>query len=362
MKSWENCKNILLIRMDNMGDVLMSNAAFQEIRDHFSASKITLLTSSMAAPIVPFLGTIDEYIVFDSPWMKVSEADQPHSLLHLIEEVRSRQFDACILFNVYSQNIMAPALLAYLAEIPLRAGYARENPYLLLTHWYPDPEPLFEIKHQIQRDLKLLEVTGISPTLERLPTLASVTSISGLNPAAQLSDWISSDYTIVHLEVSEDKRKYPASKAQVLIANLLASDHIIVFTGKEISPYLDACIAGINDHRLIDLRGLTNIEQLLYLIAHAQGVIAVNTSIMHIACAYHRPLLALYANTNPQHSPWGRCQYQFVFDIPEDQKSQNQIIAFVDRTYDPQPSKTTTPDELSVIYEDLLGPQAEGLL
>lgn len=337
-----------------MGDVVMSNAAFQEIRDHYSTSKITLLTSSMAAPIVPFLGTIDDCIVFDSPWMKVDEMDQPHSLQHLIEEIRSRHFDACILFSVYSQNIMAPALLAYLAEIPLRAGYSRENPYRLLTHWYPDPEPLFEIRHQIQRDLKLLEAIGISPNLERLPTLRSITSISGFKPAEQLPDWISANYTIVHLEVSEDKRKYPSTQAQTLIARLLAKGHTIVFTGKAHSSYLNACIADIHNRQLIDLRGLTTIEQLLYLTAHAQGVITVNTGIMHIACAYHRPLMTLYANTNPQHRPWGICQYQYVFDIPQDLRSKNQIIAFVDKVYGSQYSKPTSPHELSAIYENLV--------
>lgn len=328
MEAWNACKNLLIVRLDNMGDVIMNNAALSELRDYFPESSLTLLTSSIAAPITPFLGSVDHVMLFDTPWMKLEDSDQPASLQQLIAAIKSQQFDACIIFSVYSQSSMPAALIAYLAEIPLRAGYSRENPYHLLTHWYPDPEPLFEIRHQIQRDLKLLEIIGIQPDMTRLPSLKKVGHTVPIVRNDLWADFVTAPYHLVHLEVSETKRQYPALQARELIQGLLAEGKKIIYTGQQRDPYLDNCIAGINDPHLLDLRGCTDIAQLLYLIEHATGVVCVNTSVMHIACAYERPLLALYADTNPQHSPWNRQHVQVLFDVPEQLRSKNQIIAF----------------------------------
>lgn len=347
MESWRACKNILVIRLDNMGDVVMNNAAFQELRNHFPTSRITLLTSSMAAPIVPYLGTVDETLVFDSPWMKIGESDQSASLQHLIADVKQRQFDACIIFNVYSQNIMPAAMLAYLADIPVRAGYSRENPYRLLTHWYPDPEPLSTIRHQIERDLQLLEVIGIRPQWNRLPRLRSA------SPASPLS-FGPSPYTIVHLEVSEVKRQYPSTQARALIVELLDKGLTVLFTGQQHSPYLEDCISDLDSTRFVDLRGLTGIEQLLHLIEHAQGVICVNTGIMHVACAYQRPILALYANTNLQHTPWSTRRHLVTFEVPDNLSSKNQIITYAAQRYPCPEAPPSSASELVAIYRDLI--------
>ncbi|WP_341832197.1 hypothetical protein AACH28_02955 [Sphingobacterium thalpophilum] len=109
---------MLIIRLDNMGDLIMSNAALQEIKSANGNCKITLLASEMAVPIIPYLGTVDDYIQYDAPWMKLSSHDTVASTEALIKTIKNRQFDSCIIFNVYSQNPMASIMLAYLAEIP----------------------------------------------------------------------------------------------------------------------------------------------------------------------------------------------------------------------------------------------------
>ena len=58
--SWVGCKNILCIRADNMGDLVMSSPAIRALKESFGA-RITVLTSSMAAPVVPHLS-------FCAPW------------------------------------------------------------------------------------------------------------------------------------------------------------------------------------------------------------------------------------------------------------------------------------------------------
>ncbi|NGM61699.1 glycosyltransferase family 9 protein [Sphingobacterium sp. SGG-5] len=285
----------------------------------------------MATPIVPYLGTVDSHIIFDTPWMKLEHTDQPAKILHLVEKLRTYQFDGCIIFSVYSQNILATALLTYLAEIPLRTAYSRENPYQLLTHWFPDPEPLSQINHQIKRDLMLLQMLDIDPDLRRLPQLRLYRDIYP-DATPSLEDWaLPASYIIVNMEVSEPKRQFPSQHANELLRSLLNKGEWIIFTGQYESDYLQDCIQGISDPRFINLIGKTTLDDVLCLIERAKAVISVNTGIVHMACAYSRPTVVLYANTNPQHIPWSPRSTQIVFDIPEMHKSKNQIIKYVDK-------------------------------
>src|SRR4051812_46146342 len=119
MDNWANCKNILCIRSDNMGDLIMSGPAIRALKQAFKC-KITVLTSSMAAAVVKHMPEIDEAIIFDLPWVKTDSADD--DLSGIISELRSRKYDGAVIFTVYSQSVLPSAMLAYQAGIPKILG------------------------------------------------------------------------------------------------------------------------------------------------------------------------------------------------------------------------------------------------
>src|SRR5687768_16016020 len=68
--NWKNQTNLLCIRLDNMGDVIMSQPAMRALKASVPGRKITLLTSSAGAAVAPFIPEVDEIIAFDVPWVK----------------------------------------------------------------------------------------------------------------------------------------------------------------------------------------------------------------------------------------------------------------------------------------------------
>src|SRR4051812_9787910 len=103
METWNDCKNILCIRLDNMGDVLMSSPAIRALKETFNC-KITLLTSSVGKAIAPFIPTIDEVIQYDVPWVKNEEKIVDNSFLQIVNQLKKKRFDAAVIFTVFSQN------------------------------------------------------------------------------------------------------------------------------------------------------------------------------------------------------------------------------------------------------------------
>jgi ADP-heptose:LPS heptosyltransferase len=207
---WKQCKNILCIRADNMGDLLMSSPAIRALKESFDC-KVTVLTSSMAYRVAELIPSIDEVIRYDLPWVKSGHLSEADSIFHISKMLKGRQFDAAIIFTVFSQNPLPSAMLAYMGGIPKRLAYCRENPYNLLTDWRPEKEPYSFIRHQVERDLDLVATVNAFSKNDDIeiviPANARTAGISKLN---EIGVDGSSPWLIIHAPVSERKREYPS--------------------------------------------------------------------------------------------------------------------------------------------------------
>src|SRR5918912_4044955 len=163
---WRDIRRLLCVRLDSIGDVLMSTPAMRAFRQSLGC-QVTLLTSSAGGAVAPFVPEIDDVIVFAAPWMK-STAGAPTRDAEVIGALAGGRFDAVVIFTVYSQNPLPAAYMCYLAGIPRRLAHCHENPYQLLTDWAPDPEPAAFIRHEVRRQLDLAAAVGGHTGDERL--------------------------------------------------------------------------------------------------------------------------------------------------------------------------------------------------
>src|SRR5690606_20471155 len=145
-------RKILCVRLDNMGDVLMSTPAMRALKYAHPGRHLTLLASAAGAGLAPFLPDIDEVIAYDAPWVKNGQDDMAADA-DMIQALRQARFDAAVIFTVYSQSPLPAALMCRLAGIPLVLAYCRENPYRLLSHWEPETEPGLAPRHEARRQL-----------------------------------------------------------------------------------------------------------------------------------------------------------------------------------------------------------------
>jgi len=354
-KAWSDCKNILCIRVDNMGDLMMSSPAINALKESF-ACKITVLTSPKASDLARLLPCIDDVMVCEAAWVKSENTETPSDYLELAQKIKERDFDACVIFTVYSQNPMPAILLAYLAEIPLRLAYCRENPYHLLSDWVPEREPYTIIKHQVQRDLDLVAEIGAIP-IQQNYELSLTKDVINSAQRKLYEKGISPNYSylVFHCGVSEPKREYPAN-LWVETAKLASTifGFPIIFTGSEKEkPLIDEILRSLGEN-CISCAGLFSLEEFIAILKEAVVVVSVNTGTIHLSSAVQTPTVVLYAQSNPQHTPWNVVNAVLDFSIPENLKSKNEVINYVDQLLYSEPKPYPSPEEVCNSIKEML--------
>ncbi len=316
--AWVRARQVLCVRLDTLGDVLMTGPAIRALKESALDRRITLLTSPAGAEAGRLLPQVDDVLVYEAPWMKATPA-RPDSApdMDVIRALRARHFDAAVIFTVYSQTPLPAALLCHMAEIPLRLAQCRENPYQLLTNWVRETEPESHIRHEVRRQLDLVQAVGARSLEDRLSIAVPDEAYDLVETL--LDHLIARDrpWVVVHPGATAASRRYPAELfaevARRLVRDLGCQ---VVFTGTEPERVLIAHIQAAMHAPSCALAGDLSLGAFAALLSHARLLVSNNTGAVHVAAAVGTPVVDLYALTNPQHTPWMVPRRVLFHDVP----------------------------------------------
>lgn len=324
--TWRNVRKVLAIRLDNMGDVLMATPALAAIREGLPEARLTLLTSSSGAALLPHLDAVDDAIAFAAPWVRHESAGTLPATLgsgeaELVARLAAARFDAAVVFTSCTQSALPAALLCRMAGIPLRLAHCRENPYGLLSDRVAETDAIGTgMRHEVARQLDLVGAVGLSTSDERLRfavrqtdrlALRSRLYAIGLDP--------SRPSFIVHPGASAPSRRYPAGRFGIAAERIAeASGLVPVFIGSADEAGLvdEARAAMRRSTRSHSLVGALSLGELGAAIESAELLVCNNSGPAHLAAALGTPVVDLYALTNPQHTPWRVPARVLNHDVP----------------------------------------------
>ncbi|MEP9325699.1 glycosyltransferase family 9 protein [Paraburkholderia phymatum] len=306
----DDVKRILCVRTDNLGDVLMTTPALHALRAASPDRHLTLLTSPAGEAIAPFLADVDDVIRYDAPWTRNRPPRSHPADLAMRALLEERQFDAAVIFTVYSQNPLPAATMCYLAGIHRRLARCRENPYALLNDWVRETEPEHGTQHEVERQLTLVAAVGAQAVDSRMrmqlrdidrKTLAAALARRGIDPAVP--------FAVIHPGASAESRRYPAERFGDAAARLVRQTgmNMLVTGSASEAPLARTLIEAAGPSVRTFMHDLTDAFELgafSALIERAMVVISNNSGPVHIASALGAPVVDLYALTNPQHGPW----------------------------------------------------------
>jgi ADP-heptose:LPS heptosyltransferase len=317
--TWSEARRVLCVRLDALGDLIMTTPAIRALASAGADRHVCLLTSPAgvaAARLVPEIGDV---IVYDAPWMKATAARTSSAPdLAMVDRLRAGRFDAAVIFTVYSQNPLPSAMLCYLADIPLRLAHCHENPYQLLTDWVPDPEPGQRVRHEVRRQLDLVAAVGAVARDERLSLRVPPEARERVRARlrgfgiADRSEWL-----LVHAGASAPSRRYDAQRLGIAARRLVGkTGRAIVLSGTVEERSLVETVRTAVGQRAHSVAGMLDLPEMAALVAEAPLLISNNSAPVHLAAAAGTPVVDLYALTNPQHTPWHVASRVLYRDVP----------------------------------------------
>ncbi|QOV91732.1 glycosyltransferase family 9 protein [Humisphaera borealis] len=286
-------RRILLIRMDGIGDLMMSTAIFSALRDQYPGARIDLLCSTLVKPLASVLvdtGRVDRlhllplYGVTFAMWRRT------------IATLRAARYDVAADLRGDFRNIA----LAWLAKIPRRIGIPYSGWEFLATETLP-----FEIVHTAEEVGRIAERLGVpdaprQPQFELPPTfhqwaeqwLAQSDANTVENPRRPL--------IALHLSAGQPARIWPIANF-ISICRTLAKDcnaRFVVIGG----PGMDVDFAReLNRHLdepAVVAAAVANLPRTAAIMSRCALFIGTDSGPAHIAAAVGCPVVVFFGPGN----------------------------------------------------------------
>lgn len=300
-------RHILVIRLDLIGDLVLSSVVVRVLKRTYPDAEIDLLALPSSASIVQGDPDLSEIIPYNpNVWRRPEALFQPRNRLEawrVIRRLRARHYDIAV-------SVFGPwaAILAVLSGARRRVGYGREGYPGFLTdsvhgrHWQRGAR-----LHEVDYCLRLARAAGATiQEGDRVPRL-TVTSQAQQEAALLLGQvGISPNRPFIACHVSSNNgqsKRWPVPYWAALIDRLIRELHVqVALTGAPGDRPLIERITGLMQEQPVNLAGKTSLPQLAAILQRADLLISGDSGPMHIAGAVGTPLIAIHGPTDPAHS------------------------------------------------------------
>ncbi|HEV8540371.1 MAG TPA: putative lipopolysaccharide heptosyltransferase III [Nitrospiraceae bacterium] len=286
-------KNILVIKLRYIGDVLLATPALRALREGFPDARLTVAVNRGTEPVLKQNPDVDEVLTV----LRGSPGEQ----WRFVQELRRRRFDCVVDLTDGDRS----AILARLSGAPVRIGFNEEHRWrgLLYTTVVQIPHPT----HRMDRDLEAVRALGIEPKAG--PLVLHTSSEDDQGAARVLADLGLDESRKEKLIWFQPGARYwfkawPAERFADLADRLAATYGCRVLIGGDASERETAeAIRKRTRSAPTVLAGRTTLLQSAALIRRCVLFVGNDNGPMHMAAAMGIPVVALFGPSNPVE--WG---------------------------------------------------------
>ncbi|WP_059122576.1 lipopolysaccharide heptosyltransferase II [Vibrio sp. MEBiC08052] len=292
---------ILIIGPSWVGDMVMSQSLYRELKSRHPNATIDVLAPAWCAPILERMSEVDHAIE-----MPIGHGDFSLTKRWKIgrQLAASRYTHAFIL-----PNSAKSALIPLFAGIPVRTGWKGEMRYGLLNDLRADRK-VFQYMVERYVALAVPKSTMVDEvSLERcLKPKLRVDSDQQEQLRQRFS--LSSDRKVVGLcpgaEFGPAKRWPAHHYAELASALIQAGKQIWLFGSQkdqEVTQHIRSLLPLEHQSHCFDLAGKTTLVEVVDLLACCHTVVSNDSGLMHVAAAVNCHIIAIYGSSSPQYTP-----------------------------------------------------------
>ena len=286
-------KNILVIKLGAIGDVMLIVPSLRLLRNSFPGAHIAILVGVESKGILKSCPYIDELILCD----RKGKDKGLSGLLKTSGIIRRRNFDMSIDF----QNNKLSHVVAWLGGIPERFGYDNGK----LSFFINKRIKYLKIKATpLSEQFRLLKGIGIdtldaSTYLEMWPSKEDFLYIDNFLK----QEWVNDTQILVGVNIGSSLRwetkRWPLRHFVRLADMLAAKDIRVVLVGTKDGMHEADRFVKISSSKPVNAVGQTSITQLAALIKRCKVFITGDSAPMHIASSMGTDFIALFGPTDP---------------------------------------------------------------
>lgn len=292
-------KNILIIKMSSLGDILHTLPFAAALRKRYPQAKISWLVHPQFAGFVPDKPVIDEVLYFDKvKFKKMGLLDKIKYFFSMRSMLHSKHFDLVI----DMQGLFKSAVLAAISGCSNRIGYCemREGSGFISKAICGSHSK----DHVIERYLDVARYLGAEVEKVDFP-MPDLTSESRSVQKKLAEQNVTGDYVVFVPGARWQTKEWPVEHYAELASMILAEGMQVVLAGgpddldkgnkiKELCP------------KAANLIGQTSLRELAALIQGCAVYISADTGPLHFAAALKKPLVAMYGPTKADRTgPYG---------------------------------------------------------
>ena len=281
--------NILVVKLTSLGDVLHATGHIRTLKENFPNSKITVLTADSSYDIFKYNDKVEKILLFEKDrvkreWKSNLKWAVSH-LLSLIGEVRAVQYD--LAFDL--QGRFKSVIFLYAAKAKRKFVKGR----WLFLRFFKKPEI-----HAIEEMDHVLKMAGVQVTNSDMEIFTSKEEERRIQSLLGRINPLSKRVMIVSPFTRWKTKNWGAEKFKVLLDNFPV-DVLVVFTGaKDRRLEIDQLMSSINYPSMVNLAGELTLLEFAELMKYVHLVLTGDSFPMHLASAFHAPLIALFGPTD----------------------------------------------------------------
>ena len=291
-------RDILVLRLDRIGDVLMSLPAISALRRELPAARIRLAVGEWSREVARD-APVDEVLIWNAPWVGRSD-EGAESISTLFRHARALAKQPPDLALDLQGDLRAVWLLAATGAAD-RSGYANTGSAAFLTRTISLDEDVSFVEQNYRaieatlgralprQPFSWIDAPGRARGREALRSALRAASISSAGPVVG-----------IHPGAGRTIKEWPVERFSELGARLVKAFGVtLVLTGSAGESEKTRRIAQALPGPVVDLAGRQTFRELAETMSAFDAFVSCDTSAMHVACAIGLPSVAIFGPSDP---------------------------------------------------------------
>jgi ADP-heptose:LPS heptosyltransferase len=288
-------KRILVIRLDHIGDMVMTSSFFRNLKKNYPQAKVSVLCRKITKPVAEMIPYIDEIMAVNVPWFSRDKAVSKDAFSRFVKK-NKKKYD--LVFELHSdpRNIMlASSLGEYSAGFGIRGfGFLLNR----AVKWKKDKRHVVDHYHDLLLALgKRVDDKHLELKIDK-KALAKVKKI--VSRHSKKKDKL----LLFNIGVGAEEREWGVDNFRELLKLILQKSKYVVFVGGEEVKKAESIIKGIKSNRVVNVCKKLSVKETTALTSLVDVVFGLESMQIHVAAALNKRIVYIHSSVTHAYE-WG---------------------------------------------------------